>query len=203
MTQLPRRLTFQDRTVNYMGRGRVAGSHAYMDFSKGRTLELFRGTVVQSGHLYALVQVEQTRSMAAVRIDHARLVGGGPPQEGDELLVGPIQYLPDGPFAEAGWSLSRKTKAAPQPARSTQPWPARRPSQQIPPASIAKQKRLLGVISQIHATGTFGRILTDDGHYIFVHSNDCNAGVFRPNQRVSFHVAQDPRGPKAVYVASA
>jgi hypothetical protein len=37
---VPRTLSFQRRTLNYSGRGRVTGSHAYLDLTRGKALEL-------------------------------------------------------------------------------------------------------------------------------------------------------------------
>jgi hypothetical protein len=37
---VPHTLSFQRRTLNYSGRGRVTGSHAYLDLTRGKALEL-------------------------------------------------------------------------------------------------------------------------------------------------------------------
>lgn len=173
---VPRTLSFNGRTINFAGRGRVTGSHAYLDLANGKSLDLFAGTVVQTGPIYSLIEIHDNKAMPAVRIDHAAFNGSGPPRNGDILLCGPVAYKPSGPRANHAWQLK---------------------------AARPKVKRLRGVIGQIAPVGTYGRIIDPQGRLVFVHRNSCRNGAFRLGQKVSFVLTDDGRGPKAVDVAAA
>src|ERR1051325_3597933 len=99
----PRTLPFHGSSINKAGAGNAPGSTAYVNHTTGQILDLFHAQVVQVGPHFALATVIANEALGTVRMDHHLLKGSGPAQIGDELIIGPLEFLPAGPRAQAAW----------------------------------------------------------------------------------------------------
>lgn len=181
----PRSLQFEGRRLLLSGNGRSPGGIAYLDVD--RTVELFSGSVLQTGNLFSLIDVPDNQALPAVRVDHSAFHGSGVINVGDRLIVGPLTHGTHGPTARAAWPHGAvRTNGSSHVA--------------------GRDNRCLrsrGMIGQVASTGTFGRIIDDGGRLLFVHQNDFRSGQLRVGQRVSFVETDDGRGPKAIDVHAA
>jgi hypothetical protein len=111
-----------------------------------------------------LAAVVANEALRTVRVDHHLLNGSGPARIGDELIIGPLEFLPTGPRAQAAW----RTCLAP---------PRHRQAQRnvcLPP------NRCRGVITRVAATGAFGQAIeTPSGRPFFVHHSQLQGGAAR------------------------
>jgi cold shock CspA family protein len=179
-TRIPRTLRYQGRTINYTGSGRTAGSLMYLDAMTGSLLELYFARVERTGPLYSLARVANN-SLGTVRIDHVSLNGVGPVVIGDVLIVGCLQYLPEGPRATAIWRA---------PVAPIVPTVA-------PP--VPQMGRQFGVITWVHPLGKYGTITGEQtGRQVFVHHTQIRRGArLLQGLRVSYVEGMNPRGPAA------
>src|SRR5262245_42079326 len=92
----PKSLTFRGTVINKAGAGNAPGSTAYVCHTTGQTLDVFRARVIRVGRLFALAAVIGNEALTKVRVDHHLLNGCGPVQIGEELIVGPLEFLPEG-----------------------------------------------------------------------------------------------------------
>ena len=184
-TNSPKTLPFHGSVINKAGAGNAPGSTAYVNHTTGQTLDLFQAQVVQVGPHYALVAVVANEALGTVRVDHHLLNGSGSARIGDELIVGPLEFLPAGPRAQSAW----RTCLAPQ---------HRQPQRNV----CLAPNRCRGVITRVAATGAFGQAIeTPSGRPFFVHHSQLQSGAaLRIGCPVSFIPAKTPRGWSALEV---
>lgn len=177
---VPTTLQYQGHQLNYAGVGRTPGSHMYLDATMGRTLELFYGQLEQTGPVFGLAVVAGNHALGRVRVDNM-LLNGHQAQVGSVLLLGPIEFAPAGPKAQAAW-----------PARLV---PDRQPA----------PDRKRGVITQVAPAGTWGWISDErTGTAVFVHRTQLRRGAsLTVGLRVSYVAAQNERGLAAFDVCPA
>ena len=171
----PRHVVFENRGFNQAGSGRAPGSVAYVSPATGQVLEVYFAEVVQTGSLFGLARVANNAALPLVRVDQGLLNGSGPMRLGAVLLIGPLEYLPNGPRAKAVWPVSVQQTAPP-----------------IRPANIER----LGVISAVKAGG-FGFIRSDGGADVFWHVTELHGFTPFVGMRVAYTPISDDRGVKA------
>ena len=156
----------------------------YLDPIPGRCMELFFAQVTRSGPVFSLATVADNEALPQVRIDHRSFNGNGPAQIGDILLIGPLEYRPEGPRARSAW-----------PVRSANPT-----------RGFLSQKpvRSHGVISSVKGPDWGWITPSDGGAGIFVHASQLRAGTpLRIGVRVTYQEAQTHRGLAAIDVRRA
>jgi cold shock CspA family protein len=180
----PKTLPFRGSFINKAGAGHAAGSTSYFNHNTGQTLDLFHAQVLQVGPVFALTAVVNNEALGKVRVDHHLLNGSGPAQLGDELIIGPLEFLPAGPRAQAAWRTRLDGHQRQQPNHCASP------------------KRCRGVVTRVAPTGNFGQITeTPDGRPFFVHHSQLQAGaMLRIGFPLSFLPAKTPRGWSALAV---
>jgi hypothetical protein len=99
----PKTLPFRGGIINKAGVGNAAGSTSYVNHTTGQMLDLFQAQIIQVGPIFALAAVVGNEALGKVRVDHRLLNGSGPAQLGDALIIGPLEFLPAGPSAQAAW----------------------------------------------------------------------------------------------------
>lgn len=181
----PKTLPFHGSVINKAGAGNAPGSTVYINHTTGQTHDLFKAQVVQVGAQFALAAVVANEALGTVRVDHHLLNGSGPARMGDELIIGPLEFLPAGPRAQAAW----RTCLAPlhrQPQWNASLMP----------------NRCRGIITRVAATGAFGQAIeTPSGRPFFVHRSQLQGGAaLRIGCSVSFIPARTPRGWSALEV---
>ncbi len=191
-TRIPRTLRYQGRTINYTGDGRTKGSLMYLDAMTGSLLELYYAQVERTGPVYSLARVANN-SLGTVRIDHVSLNGVGPVGIGDLLIVGSLQYLPEGPRAAAIWRAPVEP-VVPMFVPVAPPTPA-----------VPQMGRQFGVITWVHEFGKYGSITNErTGRQLFVHHSQFRRGAqLMQGFRVSYVEGMNPRGPAAFDVWAA
>lgn len=188
-TRIPRTLPYQGRTINYTGPGRTAGSLIYLDATTSTVLELYFAQVERTGEIYFLARVANN-SLGTVRVDHAVLNGVGRVNVGDLLIVGCLQYLPEGPRATAVWRA---------PVVSVAPMA-------VPVAPVVPQfGRQFGVITWVDPLGKYGWITNEcTSRQVFIHHTQLRRGAqLLQSFRVSYVEGTNPRGPAAFDVWAA
>lgn len=182
-TRIPRTLRYQGRTINYTGSGRTTGSFMYLDAATSTVLDLYFAQVERTGPVYSLARVANN-SLGTVRIDHVSLNGVGPVGVGDLLIVGCLQYLPEGPRATAIW----RAPVAPIVPTAV---PVAPPVPQI--------GRQTGIITWVHPLGKYGTITGEHtGRQVFVHHTQLRRGArLLQGLRVCYVEGMNPRGPAA------
>ena len=185
--QPPKTLPYCGRQINRVGKGQVAGSHGYLDHYTGKVHDVFLVSVINTYRDFVLGEVQGNRTMSAVRVDRGLLATNDLVSRGDDLLVGPLHYLPAGPKAHAAW-----------PARVGRAQANGEPGQKKGP------NRRTGMITEVHASRAYGRITEErTGKRVFVHGSQLGNGItLAVGQRVSYIEAADERGPMAVDVRS-
>lgn len=188
-TRIPRTLRYQGRTINYTGDGRTKGSLMYLDAMTGSLLELYYAQVERTGPVYSLARVANN-SLGTVRIDHVSLNGAGPVIIGDLLIIGCLQYLPEGPRATEIWRAP-VTPVVPTVVPVAPPVP-----------QIGRQ---FGVIISVHPFGTYGKIANErTGGLVFIHQSQLRHGArLLQGCRVSFVEGMNHKGPAAFDVWAA
>jgi cold shock CspA family protein len=180
-TRIPRTLPYNGRIINFTGPGRSPGALTYFDVATSTTLELYFAQIERIGPIYSLGRVANNPVMGTVRIDHASLNGAGPAVIGKVLIVGCLEYLPEGPRATKAWGVPVL--------------PNRSPTAYTPPAP-AIFGRTLGVITRVHPAGTYGFVTGEHtGRVVFVHHTQLKRGArLQLGLRVSYVEGTNERG---------
>jgi cold shock CspA family protein len=149
----------------------------------GRTLELVYGQIAQTGPVFCLAIVASNRALRQVRVDTA-LLNGRQTQVGSILLLGPIEFLPAGPQAQAAWPVRLVGNG-----QNSQNTPGRK----------------TGVITHVAPTGSHGFLSNErTGASVFVHQTQLRRGAtLRVGLRVSYVEASRQRGLAAFDVRPA
>jgi cold shock CspA family protein len=162
----------------------------YLDATSGRTLELYFAQVERTGPLFSLGRVANNQAIGPVRIDHGVVHGFGTVSMGDLLIVGPLDFLPEGPRATAAWRVQVQTNGSLFPHNTPVP---------------TRHDRHFGVITRVNDFGAYGFVSDErTGSTVFVHATQLRMGArLQVGQRVSYVLATNPRGPAAFDVWAA
>jgi hypothetical protein len=178
--RIPRTLPYHGHTINYTGPGRSPGSLTYLDQTSREVHELYFAQIERVGPLYSLGRAANNPTIGSIRIDHATLNGAGPAHLGTLLLIGGLQFYPEGPRATTVWRV-----------------PA--PTVTHSPPVLPVGGRTFGIVTSVHPHGRHGTIVQErTGRPIFAHHTQLRRGaVLMPGCRVSYVEGLNHRGPIA------
>lgn len=180
----PKSLPFQGSVINRAGGGHAAGSTSYINHTTGQTMDLFQAQVIQVGPIFGLAAVARNEALGKIRVDHKLLNGSGPLQLGDALIIGPLEFLPAGPRAQAAWRTRVMTYSLPYQNAGR------------------AEARCWGIVSRVAPNGNYGQITEKPGgRRFFVHCSQLQGGaLLRLGDHLSFLPAKTPRGWSALEV---
>jgi cold shock CspA family protein len=102
---IPKKVQRDGRTLNCTGPGRAKGAHCFVDPARSELLELFVARIFSTGPHFSLARVPGNEALESVYVSADARNGHGQPQEGDEVLIGPVSFPGGEPRARRIWAL--------------------------------------------------------------------------------------------------